>query len=56
MILTTSADQEDIWSSYELQTNRFITMPVDMEQFTKAVECLGDSRFTLVGLPTPPKP
>ena len=55
IILTTSEDQEDIWRSYELQANCFITKPVDMEQFTKAMECLGEFWFTLVRLPTPPK-
>ena len=54
IILTTSEDQEDIWRSYELHANCFITKPVDMEQFTKALECLGDFWFTLVRLPTPP--
>jgi chemotaxis family two-component system response regulator Rcp1 len=54
IILTTSEDQEDIWRSYELQANCFITKPVDMEQFTKALDCLGEFWFTLVRLPTPP--
>ena len=51
IILTTSDSREDIWKSYELQANCFITKPVDMEQFTKAMECLGEFRFTLVRLP-----
>jgi two-component system, chemotaxis family, response regulator Rcp1 len=51
IILTTSEAQEDIWRSYELQANCFITKPVDMEQFTKALECLGEFWFTLVKLP-----
>jgi CheY-like chemotaxis protein len=55
IILTTSEDQEDIWRSYELQASCFITKPVDMEQFTKALECLGEFWFTLVRLPTLPK-
>jgi two-component system, chemotaxis family, response regulator Rcp1 len=54
IILTTSQDDEDIWTSYELHANCFITKPVDMEQFTKALECLGEFWFTLVRLPTPP--
>ncbi|MGB6068168.1 MAG: response regulator [Desulfomonilaceae bacterium] len=56
IILTTSEDEEDIWKSYELQANCFITKPVDMEQFTKALECVGEFWFTLVRLPTPSKP
>jgi two-component system, chemotaxis family, response regulator Rcp1 len=56
IILTTSWDREDIWRSYELQANCFITKPVDMEQFTKAMERLGEFWFTLVRLPLPPEP
>jgi len=56
IVLTTSEDQEDIWRSYELQANCFITKPVDMEQFTKALECLGEFWFTVIKLPVPPKP
>ena len=56
IILTTSEDPDDIWRSYELQANCFMTKPVDMEQFTKALACLGEFWFTLVRLPVPPKP
>ena len=52
VILTTSEDPRDIWKTYELQANCFVTKPVDMEQFTKALECLGEFWFTLVRLPT----
>ncbi len=55
IVLTTSDSQEDIWKSYELHANCFITKPVDMEQFAKALECLGEFWFTLVKLPPPPK-
>jgi two-component system, chemotaxis family, response regulator Rcp1 len=51
IILTTSQDQEDIWRSYELHANCFITKPVNMEQFTKALECLGEFWFSVVRLP-----
>lgn len=56
VILTTSEDKEDIWRSYELQANCFITKPVDLKQFTQALECAGHFWFTLVKLPTSPKP
>ncbi len=52
IILTTSEAQEDIWNSYERHANCFITKPVDMEQFTKAVESIGQFWFDLVKLPT----
>ncbi len=53
IILTTSRDEEDIRRSYDLQASCFITKPVDMEQFTRALECLGEFWFTLVRLPLP---
>jgi two-component system, chemotaxis family, response regulator Rcp1 len=53
IILTTSEDPQDIWRSYDLQANSFITKPVDMGQFTKALEKLGEFWFTLVKLPSP---
>jgi CheY-like chemotaxis protein len=55
IIRTTSRDDEDIRRSYEVQANCFITKPVDMEQFTKALDCLGEFWFTLVRLPLPPE-
>ena len=54
IILTTSEDREDIWRSYELQANCFITKPVDMEQFTKAMQYIGEFWFSVVRLPSPP--
>ena len=54
IILTTSESREDIWHSYELQANCYITKPVDMDQFTKALECLGEFWFTIVRLPPSP--
>jgi CheY-like chemotaxis protein len=51
IILTTSESEEDIFKSYELQANCFITKPVDMEQFTRNLECVGDFWFALVQLP-----
>jgi two-component system, chemotaxis family, response regulator Rcp1 len=51
IILTTSESEEDIFRSYELQANCFITKPVDMEQFTGTLECIGDFWFALVQLP-----
>lgn len=56
IILTTSEDEADVWSSYKLQANCFVTKPVDMEQFTKALNCIGEFWFTLVRLPILPKP
>jgi two-component system, chemotaxis family, response regulator Rcp1 len=55
IILTTSGDEDDIRRSYDLHANCFITKPVDMEQFTRALECVGEFWFTLVRLPLPPE-
>ena len=51
IILTTSQEPDDIWKSYELQANCFITKPVDMKQFTKDLKCIGEFWFTVVKLP-----
>ena len=51
IVLTTSEDQDDIFRSYELQANCYITKPVDMDQFTEALKCLGEFWFTVVRLP-----
>ncbi|HMK34354.1 MAG TPA: response regulator [Desulfomonilaceae bacterium] len=56
IILTTPQEPEDIWRSYDLHANCFITKPVDMEQFTKDLECLGEFWFTLERLPIRPNP
>jgi len=51
IVLTTSEDQEDILSSYENAANCFITKPVNMEQFTDVLKCIGDFWFAVVQLP-----
>ena len=55
IVLTTSEDKEDIWRSYDLQANCFITKPVDTEQFSKALERVGEFWFSVVRLPVPMK-
>jgi two-component system, chemotaxis family, response regulator Rcp1 len=55
IVLTVSEDEQDIWRSYDLQANCFITKPADTEQFTKALERLRAFWFSVVRLPVPAK-
>ncbi len=41
VILTTSREERDIVSSYELGVNSYIVKPVDFEQFVEATRTLG---------------
>ncbi|MFA6411635.1 MAG: response regulator [Syntrophales bacterium] len=41
VILTSSAEQNDVTSGYNLGANSYIHKPVDFEQFTEAIKSLG---------------
>src|SRR5262249_40090790 len=51
LIFTTSEAEQDILKAYRLHANSFITKPVDLAQFTKVVNGIGDFWFTIVKLP-----
>ena len=51
VVLTTSKAEEDIFKSYDLHANCFITKPVDLEQFIKVVRSIEEFWFTVVKLP-----
>ena len=51
VVLTTSAQEEDILRSYHLGVNSYITKPVQMDGFMKAVADLEHYWFDLVVLP-----
>ncbi len=55
VVLTTSADEEDIMRSYNLHANCYVTKPVDLQQFMKVVASIEDFWFTVVKLPACPK-
>lgn len=51
VILTTSSQEEDILRSYQLGVNSYITKPVSMDGFIKAIVDLEHYWFNLVVLP-----
>jgi chemotaxis family two-component system response regulator Rcp1 len=51
IVLTTSAAERDILSSYQLHANSYIVKPVDVQQFFDVVRTLTEYWFALVKLP-----
>lgn len=51
VILTTSKSEEDVLKSYLEHANCYIAKPLDMEQFIKIVQSIGDFWFNIVKLP-----
>jgi CheY-like chemotaxis protein len=51
VVLTTSADERDVARAYGQHANCYITKPVDLEQFLRAVHSIEDFWLTLVTLP-----
>ncbi|EST34001.1 response regulator [Streptomyces niveus] len=51
VVLTTSAAEEDILRSYKLHANAYVTKPVDLEQFIRAVQQIDEFFVTVVKLP-----
>ena len=51
VILTSSKAEEDIFKSYNLYANCYVTKPVDLEQFVKVVKSIENFWLTIVTLP-----
>jgi chemotaxis family two-component system response regulator Rcp1 len=51
VVLTTSQAEQDIFKSYNLHANCFITKPVDLEQFIVVLQSIEDFWLTIVKLP-----
>ena len=51
VVLTTSAAEEDILRSYKLHANAYVTKPVDLDQFMKAVRQIDEFFVQVVRLP-----
>jgi CheY-like chemotaxis protein len=53
VVLTTSAAEEDVLHSYKLHANAYVTKPVDLDQFMKAVRQIDEFFVQVVRLPKP---
>lgn len=51
VILTTSKDEQDVLSAYDLNAACYISKPVDFDQFVKVVKSIEDFWLTIVKLP-----
>ncbi|MBI3752930.1 MAG: response regulator [Deltaproteobacteria bacterium] len=51
VVLTTSADEQDILKVYNLCANAYVKKPVDLDQFIKIVETIENFWFSVVKLP-----
>ena len=53
IVLTTSQAEEDIFRTYELGVNSFITKPVSFESLVKVMKAIGHYWFEIVEIPNP---
>ena len=51
VVLTTSSAEQDIFRSYDLHANCYITKPVDLDQFIRVMKSIEDFWLTIVKLP-----
>jgi response regulator RpfG family c-di-GMP phosphodiesterase len=51
VVLTISKDEEDIFRTYDLHANCYVTKPIDLDQFVKVVRSIEDFWLTIVKLP-----
>ena len=51
VVLTISKDEEDIFRTYNLHANCYVTKPIDLDQFVKVVKSIEDFWLTIVKLP-----
>ncbi|HKT35792.1 MAG TPA: response regulator [Nitrospira sp.] len=56
VVLTTSQDEQDVFKSYNLHANCYVTKPVDLEQFMTVVKSIEDFWLGIVMLPKNGKP
>lgn len=51
VVLTTSAEQEDVLHSYNLHANAYVTKPVDLDQYMAAIRQIDSFFVQIVRLP-----
>jgi len=51
IVLTTSQADEDILNAYTLAANCYVTKPVDLEDFMRAVKSIEEFWLTILKLP-----
>ena len=51
VVLTVSESEEDIFKSYNLHANCYVTKPIDLAQFEKVVKSIQEFWLTIVKLP-----
>lgn len=51
VILTTSADEQEVLSLYKLRCSSYIVKPIDFGQFSRVIQTITDYWFTVVILP-----
>ena len=54
IILTTSAEEQDIMESYSQLANCYIVKPIGVDNFTNAVKCIGEFWTSIAKLPPSP--
>lgn len=54
VVLSTSEAERDVQKSYQLGASSFLTKPMDVEDFTRAIHAMEDYWFRLVQLPELP--
>lgn len=53
VVLTTSGAEQDVFDSYELQANCYITKPIELDLFLETVRSMGEFWMNVVKLPNP---
>ncbi len=52
VVLSTSEAERDVAKAYQLGANSFVSKPMDVEDFTRAIHAVQDYWFRVVSLPT----